>query len=145
MRRRRTRPRLPVVDLFLVRCDRGFSRLIRRRSKKSSNLRVTGLCGGNSPVTGEFPAQMACNAEYVPIWWRHHEYGKDELTSLTTHGAGCVNWCFFCDNGLFLVGLAMNWAVFVLLTCAKLKMFCDFYHYLQLIKVFGLQVYRWHL
>ena len=29
--------------------------------------------GGNSPVTGEFPAQMASNAENVSIWWRHHE------------------------------------------------------------------------
>ena len=26
---------------------------------------------GNSPVTGEFPAQMASNAENVSIWWRH--------------------------------------------------------------------------
>ena len=31
--------------------------LFRRRSKKTSKLRVTGLCEGNSPVTGEFPAQ----------------------------------------------------------------------------------------
>ena len=23
--------------------------------------------------TGEFPAQMASNAEKVSIWWRHHE------------------------------------------------------------------------
>ena len=23
-------------------------------------------------VTGEFPAQMASNAENVSIWWRHH-------------------------------------------------------------------------
>ena len=29
----------------------------RRTSKKTSQLRVTGLCEGNSPVTGEFPAQ----------------------------------------------------------------------------------------
>ena len=43
----------------------------RRRSKKTSKLRVTGLCEGNSPVTGEFPAQMASNAENVSIWWRH--------------------------------------------------------------------------
>ena len=28
---------------------------------------------GKSPGTGEFPAQMASNAENVPIWWRHHE------------------------------------------------------------------------
>ena len=27
---------------------------------------------GNSSVTGEFPAQMASNAENVSIWWRHH-------------------------------------------------------------------------
>ena len=42
------------------------------RSKKTSNLRVTGRCVGNSPVTGEFLAQMASNAENVSIWWRHH-------------------------------------------------------------------------
>ena len=34
--------------------------------------RVTGLSVGNSPVTGEFPAQMASNAENVFIWWRYH-------------------------------------------------------------------------
>ena len=39
-------------------------------SKKTSKLRVTALCAGNSPVTGEFPAQRACNADYVSIWWR---------------------------------------------------------------------------
>ena len=50
----------------------GFNLLFRRRSKKISKLRVTGLCEGNSPVTGEFPAQMASNAENVSIWWRHH-------------------------------------------------------------------------
>ena len=48
-------------------------RLFRRRSKKTSRLRVTGLCAGNSPGTGEFPAHMASNAENVSIWWRHHE------------------------------------------------------------------------
>ena len=46
---------------------------LRRRSKKASKLRVTSLCDGNSPVTGEFPALMASNAEYVSIWWRHHD------------------------------------------------------------------------
>ena len=49
-----------------------LKRLFGRRSKKTSKLRVTGLCEGNSPVTGEFPAQMASNAENVSIWWRHH-------------------------------------------------------------------------
>ena len=31
------------------------------------------LCAGISPVTGDFPAQMASNVEIVSIWWRHHE------------------------------------------------------------------------
>ena len=49
-----------------------LNRLFRRRSKKTSKLRVTGLCVVNSPGTGEFSAQMASNAEKVSIWWRHH-------------------------------------------------------------------------
>ena len=49
-----------------------LNRLFRRRSKKKSKLRVTGLCAGNSPGTGEFSVQMASNAENVSIWWRHH-------------------------------------------------------------------------
>ena len=53
--------------------DSLLNRLFRRRSKKTSKLRVTGLCAGNSPVTGEFPALRASNAENVSIWWRHHE------------------------------------------------------------------------
>ena len=50
-----------------------LNRLFRRRSKNTSKLRVTGLCAGNAPVTGEFTAQMASNAENASIWWRHHE------------------------------------------------------------------------
>ena len=50
-----------------------LNRLFRRRSKKTSKPRVTGLCVGNSPGTGEFPAQMASNMENVSIWWRHHD------------------------------------------------------------------------
>ena len=49
-----------------------LNRLFRRRSKKTSTLRVTGLCVWNSPATGEFPAQMASNTENVSICWRHH-------------------------------------------------------------------------
>ena len=49
-----------------------LNRLFRCRTKKTSKLRVTGLCVGNSPVTGKFPAQMASNTENVSIWWWHH-------------------------------------------------------------------------
>ena len=51
-----------------------LNRLFRCRSKRTSKPHVTGLCAGNSPVTDEFPAQMASNAENTPIWWRHHEW-----------------------------------------------------------------------
>ena len=44
-----------------------LNRLFRRRSQKTSKLRVTGLCAGNSPGTGEFPAQMASYAEMFPF------------------------------------------------------------------------------
>ena len=51
-----------------------LNRLFRLKSKITSKLRVTGLCAGNSPGTGEFPAQMASYAENVSIWWRHHDF-----------------------------------------------------------------------
>ena len=49
-----------------------LNRLLRRRSKKIPKLRVSGLCVGKSPWTGEFPTQIANNAANVSIWWRHH-------------------------------------------------------------------------
>ena len=52
-----------------------LNRFYWRGSKKTSKHRVTGLCEGNSPVTGEFPAQRASNAKNVFIWWRHHATG----------------------------------------------------------------------
>ena len=54
--------------------------------RKHQTFRVTGLCAGNSPRTGEFAAQMASYAENVSIWWRHHVvtrqstlWGRDKL------------------------------------------------------------------
>ena len=49
-----------------------LNRSFRRRSKKNIKApRHWPLCG-NSPMTGEFPAHRASNAENVSIWWRHH-------------------------------------------------------------------------
>ena len=59
-----------------------YNRLFRRRSKKTSKFRITGLCAGNSPVTGEFPAQNASNAEKVSIWLRHHITHMFQVTFL---------------------------------------------------------------
>ena len=44
-----------------------LNHLFGHRSQKTSKLRVNGLCEGNSPVTGEFPAQRASNAKDVSI------------------------------------------------------------------------------
>ena len=46
-----------------------YSDADQRKHQSSASLAFV----GNSPVTGEFPAQMASNAENVSIWWRHHE------------------------------------------------------------------------
>ena len=68
-----------------------FKHLLRRRSKKASKLRVTGLCAGNLPGTGEFPAQMASNADYFSIGWRHHDkLIKKRILTLGRWVAACL-------------------------------------------------------
>ena len=95
-----------------------LNRLLRRRSKKTLKLRVSGLCAGNSPGTGEFPAQMASNAEKVSIWWRHHAakvlqalhlvipavFVSMEWPSVVQTAVGLSVWLSeecFCDLDLF--------------------------------------------
>ena len=91
-----------------------FNWLCRCRSKKTSKLRVTGLCAGNSPITVEFPAQRASNAENVSIWWRHHvlseswwRHDMDTFSALLVFCVGyrliplikgqhCGDWMFSC-------------------------------------------------
>ena len=63
--------------------------------KKTSKFRVTGLCAGNSPGTGEFPAQMASNAENVAIWWRHHVDLSTESLPSTWHTYWSLNEVLF--------------------------------------------------
>ena len=79
--------------------------IYRRRSKKTSKLRITGLFVGNSPVTGEFPTQKASNMENISLWWRHHEHRKSamswhyhEITRVGENSQFCVTndntgWC----------------------------------------------------
>ena len=61
-----------------------LNRSFRCTSKKISKLRVTGLCDGNSPVNGEFPAQRASSAKNVAMWWRHHvtHRGRDIMAAI---------------------------------------------------------------
>ena len=48
-----------------------LNHLFRRRSKKTSKLRVTAF-ERNPPVTRGFPSQRTSNMENVSIWWWHH-------------------------------------------------------------------------
>ena len=71
-----------------------LNRLFKRRSKKTSKFRVTGLCAGNSPGTGEFLAQMASNAENVSIWWRHHALAWINADPDRWQYVTCCRWYF---------------------------------------------------
>ena len=44
-----------------------LKRLFRHRWNKTSKLRVTGLCAGNSPVTGEFPNKEPVTRKMFPF------------------------------------------------------------------------------
>ena len=67
-----------------------LNRLFRRRWKKTPKIRVTGLCVGNSPVTGEFPAHKGqwrrkCFHLMMSSWmWRTelHSITKTTLIQL---------------------------------------------------------------
>ena len=41
--------------------------LVQAQSEKISKLRVTGICAGNSPVTGEYPAQKSVTRKLFPF------------------------------------------------------------------------------
>ena len=56
--------------------------------KQTPKLRVTGICAGNSPVIGEFPAQRTSNAENVSIWRRHHEVTPSEKVEYSSYYFG---------------------------------------------------------
>ena len=74
---------------------------VQAQMKKTSKLRVTGLCEGDSPGTGEFPAQRASNAENVSIWWRHHGF-VCQIISSSDHwvqqSETMTKWPTFCTR-----------------------------------------------
>ena len=114
-----------------------FSRLFRRKSKITSKVRVTGLSAGNSPVTGEFTAQMASNAENVFIWWRHHDTAKHH-TDPSGAASGFARWfsaktyigCWFSDFPGAL-GDWQLWKLFILILC-KLPLMNEMYLFIVL-------------
>ena len=96
----------PFDDIIILN-----NHLYRRRSKKTSKLHVTGLCEGNSPVTGEFPSQRASYVENVSIWWRHLNTGP------------CYNWPLYWASVLGLLIGPLYWAS-VLWLCTG-TLYCD--------------------
>ena len=95
-----------------------LNRLLRRRSKKTSELRVTGLCAGSSPGTGDFPAQMASYAENVSIWWRHHDQSELLMISATLQSpTTCSTVCALGKNP----GSVSNWKF----VCLYFHLFCN--------------------
>ena len=95
-----------ITSVFIV-CS-----TVHAQIKKISKLRVTGLCVGNSSVTGEFPAQKASNAENVSIWWRHHV----NVTRLTNDKTMKLIICMVFQVPLMLLatrcGMCEYWCVY---------------------------------
>ena len=57
---------LQRLDCYSIVCSGADQR------KHQSTASLT-FVRGNSPMTGEIPAQRDSNAENVSIWWRHHD------------------------------------------------------------------------
>ena len=70
--------------------------------KKQHKLSVTDLCAGKSPVTGDFPAQMASNAENVSIWWRHHGPIWAEVTCYIGNNADIHSLSIFRQSTIWI-------------------------------------------
>ena len=112
--------------------DCWLNRLFRRRSSKISKLRVTGLCAGNSPGTGEFPAQMASYAENVSIWWRHHVMHICKplcvciCTPLHCSGKPCQISMWEISSSIS-IALSSLYTTYVINLCNHQRWFCSFH------------------
>ena len=74
---------------------------LRHRSKQTSKLRVTGICEGNSPVTGKFPTERTSDAEIFPfddviMIWNENNYAvflhADDLVHYFMHD--WIDWVY---------------------------------------------------
>ena len=86
-----------------------YSTVFRCISKKSSKLRITGLCEGNSQVTSELRAQRASKAEIFP-------FDDVIMFCCVLFMFVVVNWSIFCVlvwfiYSYFLVFLHWDWII----------------------------------
>ena len=82
-----------------------YSNIYSGADKKTSKLCVTELCAGNSPEIGEFPTQMASNAQNVSIWWRHHGPGIYWFHNISKQVA---------DNNFWYIYFNVSWLSIIL-------------------------------
>ena len=106
-----------------------LNRLFRLRSKKTSKLRVFGLCAWNYRGTGEFPAQMSSNAGNVSIWWRHH----------AIFICRCMSKNKSVRSG-FLLLTRRPWVIVILIVVFSLQVFL--YNYSQAVALVPHHAYR---
>ena len=79
-----------------------------RKHQSSASLAFV----GNSPVTGEFSAQMASNAEIVSIWWRHHAETAGNIHHLRHRRMLSDIFVLFCFIGLWpSILVAERWLI----------------------------------
>ena len=104
------------------RIDRALRRLFRHRSKKTSKLRVTGLCEGNSPVTGEFPAQRPVTPKMYSFDDVIMSLRKDDVTTAEQS----KHTILYFDGILYGISSGLSshlltlWCVFFSFVCASL-------------------------
>ena len=98
-----------------------LNHLFGRRSKKTSKPRVTGLCKGNQPVTGEFPSNRASDAENISIWWCHHEISietpVDVYTTFTVIFYGIETLGQYTLTYVFYLNLLTSYMKCLLIPC----------------------------
>ena len=122
-----------------------LNRLSRRSSKKTSKLRVTGLCAGNSPVTGGFPPpHMASNTENVSNWWRHHEmYVKYQNPTVASDGHSVKQYAGSCSEYVTLASI--SWYATAYITVAVMLDLIMVRGYLRSVLALHWESWDWSL
>ena len=90
------------------------NRLFGCRSKKISKFLVTGLCAGNSPVTGEGPVTRKCfhlmTSLYKQVRWSlfHMRGWRDIDLNLKSNIISLINWPVLVPGSLLLRWIHIN-------------------------------------
>ena len=100
-----------------------LNRLFRHRSKKTSKLRVTGLCEGNPPVTGGFPSQRASNAEnffhlMTLSWYTNNLVCLHQTIFTSSHETAKIGIYGVCCCSELVKLIEAEWQIYVSVTQA---------------------------